>query len=327
MKLASFLLLCAGTALFVALIADQGFANVFDASIAAGWGILAVTAIHLVALVSDTMAWRVMMPGAARMSVPATLRIRWIGEAVNSLLPAAPLGGDFVRTRLAILKGMPAASAGASVLADLTFGALSQVVFSLMGVVALLHLGVSFGDPIVAAVTIGPVVVGGLLGLFLALQNRGMFQRLARLITRAVRGRILLDLVGGAEALDSELNALYARGRTILWSLAWRLAGWLTGVVEIWLAMIFLDHPLGWIEAIMIESVIQVIRVAGFAVPGVIGVQEGGFILLGSFVGIGPDIALALALIRRARELLFSVPAMIAWQIQEGSRVFRRDRG
>jgi uncharacterized membrane protein YbhN (UPF0104 family) len=76
-----------------------------------------------------------------------------------------------------------------------------------------------------------------------------------------------------------------------------------------------------------VESVIQAIRAAAFAIPGGLGVQEAGFVLLGSFIGLGPEISLALALIRRARELLFGIPGLIAWQIQEGRRVFNRDRG
>lgn len=36
------------------------------------------------------------------------------------------------------------------------------------------------------------------------------------------------------------------------------------------------------------------VRSAGFAVPGALGVQEGGFILVGGLFGVGPDLALAL---------------------------------
>jgi hypothetical protein len=40
-------------------------------------------------------------------------------------------------------------------------------------------------------------------------------------------------------------------------------------------------------------------------------------------LGIPGDIALALSLIRRGREALFTVPGLIAWQIIEARRLFR----
>ncbi len=327
MKLASFLLLCAGTALFVFLIADQGIASVLDATAAAGWGVLVVAVFHFVPMLGDTFAWLTMMSSSHRLTLPTAIRIRWIGESVNNLLPAAPVSGELVRTRLAMFGGMPGPAAGASVTADLTFGALSQVVFSLLGVGALLYLGATFGNAIVAAISVGLVVVGALLGIFLALQNFGLFRYLADKLVGVAHGRAWLDLVGGAERMDSELSALYARRAGVSWSLFWRLAAWLAGAGEIWLGMYFLGHPIGLIEAIMIESVIQAIRAAAFAIPGGLGVQEAGFVLLGSFIGMGPEISLALALIRRARELLFGIPGLIAWQIQEGRRVFKRGSG
>ena len=327
MKLASFLLLCAGTALFVFLIADQGFASVLDAASAAGWGVLAVAAFHVAPMLGDTFAWLTLMSSRERLALPAAIRIRWIGESVNNLLPAAPVSGELVRTRLAMFGGMTGPAAGATVTADLTFGALSQVVFSLLGVGALLYLGAAFGNAIVAAISVGLVVVGALLGIFLVLQNFGLFRYLAGKLAGVARGRAWLDLVGGAERIDAELTALYARRAGVTWSLFWRLAAWLAGAGEIWFGMYFLGHPIGLIEAVMVESVIQSIRAAAFAIPGGLGVQEAGFVLLGSFIGMGPDISLALALIRRTRELLFGIPGLVAWQIQEGHRVFRRDRG
>ena len=326
MRVATFVLLSAGLALFVWLIADHGAANVFAATAAAGWGVAAVTAFHLLPMLGDTLAWRIMMVPARRLSTAEALRIRWIAESVNNLLPAAPVGGDLVRTRLAMFAGMSGPTAGASVIGDLTFGALAQVVFSIIGVAALIYLGGPIDNAVVAAVAIGLVVVGVALSLFLVVQNRGLFRFLAGFMSRLAQGRLWLDLVGGAATLDAELASLYTRRSVIVHSMAWRLSAWITGAGEIWLGLYFLDYPVGLIEAIMIESLIQAVRAAAFAVPGGLGVQEAGFVLLGSFIGIGPEISLALALVRRARELLFGIPGLIAWQVQEGNRIVRRQR-
>jgi hypothetical protein len=50
------------------------------------------------------------------------------------------------------------------------------------------------------------------------------------------------------------------------------------------------------------------------------GVQEGGYILLGNLLGIPGEIAFALSLVRRMRELALGIPALISWQLLEATR-------
>ena len=59
--------------------------------------------------------------------------------------------------------------------------------------------------------------------------------------------------------------------------------------------------------------------------PGGLGVQEGGFILIGGALGLDPSICLALAGARRIRDLLIFVPGLIAWQFAETSKRDRAD--
>jgi putative membrane protein len=324
MRLASLILLAGGVALFLGLIVEYGIGEVYAATAVAGWGVVAVAAFHLVPMFCDAMAWRATMPAEHRLSLAAVTRLRWIGESVSSLLPAAPVSGDLVRTRLAMFAAMPGPVAGATVTADLTLGALTQVVFSLLGVALLASIGVGVDGALVGGMVIGLLALTVLIVIFLVLQNAGLFRFLAGLLARAARGRAWLDLVGGAEMLDAELAAIYARRRSLARSAVWRLVSWVAGTGEIWLALHFLGHPIGLVEAIMIESMIQALRSAAFAIPAGLGVQEGGFIVLGAFVGLGAEISLAMALIRRARELAFGIPALIFWQVVEARRALRR---
>jgi len=50
------------------------------------------------------------------------------------------------------------------------------------------------------------------------------------------------------------------------------------------------------------------------------GVQEGGYILLGNLLGIPGEIVFALSLVRRMRELALGIPALISWQRLEATR-------
>jgi hypothetical protein len=74
---------------------------------------------------------------------------------------------------------------------------------------------------------------------------------------------------------------------------------------------------------VILESVALAIRGAAFLVPGAVGVQEGGYLLLGNLLGIPGEIALALSLIRRMRELALGIPGLISWQLVEANRLWR----
>ena len=65
-------------------------------------------------------------------------------------------------------------------------------------------------------------------------------------------------------------------------------------------------------------------RSAGFVVPGSLGVQEAGFILVGGLFGQPPDAMIALSMVKRVRELLVGASGMVAWQLSEGKRLLRR---
>jgi hypothetical protein len=60
---------------------------------------------------------------------------------------------------------------------------------------------------------------------------------------------------------------------------------------------------------------------------GALGVQEGGLILLGAVVGLAPEVALALSLVKRIRELLVGLPGLLVWQMDQLHRRFSRAQG
>ena len=108
-----------------------------------------------------------------------------------------------------------------------------------------------------------------------------------------------------AQAIDAAVEDTYRRtalpcGRASRSS----LIGWLVGTAEVWLILQLLGSPVSWSDALMLESLGQAIRGAAFAIPGALGVQEGGYVLLAPLAGLRPDVALALSLAKRARELL-----------------------
>lgn len=325
MRQTAYIGLLAGLGCFTGLIAYHGIAEVAAALAAAGWGLVVVAAYHVVPMLINTMAWKRLLNHAGeRATMGFLLRARWLSESINALLPVAQVGGDFVKARLAIRRGICAPVAGASVMVDFTLSVFAQVVFTLLGLALL--LGLSDHGELVAATLLGAAVVGALVGTFYLVQRKGMFVALGRLLEKAFEGRDWAALIGSAAAIDAAATAYYERRRLLLAAAGWRLLGWCSGTGEVWLAMHFLGAPVSLPEAFLLESLGQAIRAAAFVVPAALGVQEGGFLLLGSLLGLMPESALALSLCKRVRELLLGVPGLIVWQVSASRQVLAQKR-
>lgn len=83
------------------------------------------------------------------------------------------------------------------------------------------------------------------------------------------------------------------------------------------LALYFVGVSVDFREGLIIESLGQAFRAVGFAIPGSLGVQEGGFIIACGLFGVSPQAAIQLSLLKRIREVALGIPALIAWQIVE----------
>jgi len=301
-----------GIAVFTALVVYHGVAELGAALAVAGWGLVVVALFHLLPLVGDAMGWRSLLAPGERPPLRVFVRARWIGESVNGLLPVMQIGGNVVKAQLLTQAGVSGPLAGASVVADVTLVMLSQLFFTLVGVVLLVpRIG---GQRLLVPVLLGAGLMALLAAGFLIAQRSGVFGIGARLAARLGRqlggGTLALD----ADALDANVAALYRRRRRLLTAAGWHAASWIVGTGEVWLALYFLGHPVDLATAVLLESLGQAARAAAFAIPGALGVQEGGFIVLGSVLGLGPETCLALSLAKRARELLLGVPGLVAWQ-------------
>ena len=70
---------------------------------------------------------------------------------------------------------------------------------------------------------------------------------------------------------------------------------------------------------LVIESLGQALKTLGFAVPGALGIQEGGYIIVCRVFGLSPEVAIGLSLMKRLREIVMGLPGLIIWHFEEGS--------
>jgi putative membrane protein len=251
------------------------------------------------------------------------IRARWIGESINDLLPVLQMGGNVVKARLLVEQGVRVGRAGASVVVDVTLVVLTQILFTLLGL-ALLAPIIGRGKPLFV-ILVGAAILGILLGGFYAAQRRGLFSFIVRVSRRILGGPEWISVSSSASAIDAEILRLYGERRSLMASGCWHMLGWFLGIAEVWLALHLLGHPVDVRTALLFESLGQAIRTGAFAVPGALGIQEGGYVLVGGALGIEPGIALALSLSRRVRELLLGLPGLAVWQAPAIQRELRRN--
>jgi putative membrane protein len=315
MKLTAIVALLLGLAVAVGLFATSDLAAIRHALVTAGWGVLIVIAAHVPSTAATTIGWQAVLDSPVMPPWLRLLKLRWIKESVNSLLPVAQVGGDLVRARLLIRRGVPLRIAAASCTVDVAAGTVSLFLYLLMGLAFFL---LQPHQQAFAEVAERSIAVAGIIALLLALAPRlGLFRLIETAVTkfgeeRAWKG--LGDLTGLHEAVVS----IY-RQPARLWACGfWHLVSWMAGTLETYACLWALGLQPTWVEAFIIDSLGQGVRAAGFAVPGALGVQEGGYILVGSLFAIPAEQMLAFSTIRRIREVALGLPGLLAWGRTEG---------
>jgi putative membrane protein len=323
LRLIAYLLGFGGALLLTALIIREGAAKIVAGLASASWAFPVAVAITVPRFLCDAAAWVALVPKENRPSFCTAIWIRWVGGSVNDLLPSARLGGDILTARLATIS------------AGLTPGLAVGVAVVNMTVSVCMRIFVTAGCLVLIAGITGqgrlyiPSLLAGLIALvvvagFYTIQRFGFF-RLAGVLVSRVKffAKWNSRLQGGAK-FDDILRALYSRRRALLtYGLLWTVS-WLIGCVETWIVLFALGIPTSFIAALIVETAGQGIRSVLFIVPAGLGVFEGGLLMICSLFGIPGEVALALALIRRGREALFSAPGLIVWQLVEARRMLRR---
>jgi putative membrane protein len=242
---------------------------------------------------------------------------------VNALLPVAQIGGEVVGARLLRTEGVTLAAAGASVAVDLILEMMSQVVFTLLGLAILIRTAQQLDAT--RWIAEGAIVAAGIvLALWLA-KRLSIVQLIERMLV-SLSDRVGWVALGEVRGLHTAVAVLYRQPMRLSLGFVYHLISWLLGGFEVMLGLHLLGVPVSLGDALVIESLGQAMRALGFFVPGALGVQEGGNILVCGLVGIGPQAAIELSLLRRIREVALGVPGLLAWQIVERRLMLRRER-
>lgn len=323
MKWLQWLGLPVGIAILIGLVVHNGAHDVLRVIGTAGPMLLWLVPFHALPLLLDAHAWRLLLDKRAPLTFlwwTATVR-----EAVNRLLPVVGVGGELVGIRLARWKVRNASEVTASVIVEVIVTIAVQYAFSALGVV-LIVAATGDGGSLRTIITIALALVLSaplpVLAVFL-LRRGGVFHAIERWAARLLgTDNVLMSGLDGKQ-LDADLDALMSRTGLMFRAFFWQLGGYMLGAFETWWALALLGHPVSVGDALAIEAITQAVRHAAFMVPAGLGVQEVAVVLLAQLFGVSQEVAFSLALVKRMREVVFGVLALLTWQAAEIVRARR----
>lgn len=300
-----------GLIVLVVLMMRDSAASIVALLDRAGWRLLLLLPLHTLPLLLDVIGWRVLIFDGA--PIRSLFWIAAIREAINRLLPVANVGGEIVGIRLLTRNGVGGPEAISSVIVEMLLNLVAQYLFFALGLALLLRIT----DKVQGAGTLLIVVLGPLpiLGLFFWLLRSGtLFRTLQSVGDRLLKLKPLYS-ARDLDNLDLAVRRLVSAHGRLARGTVWQLAGLISGSLETWLALKWLEHPVSIPAALILESFTLAARSLIFFAPAGLGVQEAGLIGIGYLLGLGSDVALALSLAKRMREILFGLPALAAWQV------------
>jgi putative membrane protein len=319
-RFGAIILLLAGIGVVAVLVARSELDGIVAALQSLGLGGFALIVLaHGTVICLMGIAWSRL----GGLEISAFLRARLLRDAASEVLPLSQLGGFVLGGRALVLSGANAARASALTVVDVTAELVAQMLYTVLGLSLLAQLRPDSGlaRPAVAAVAAMVLLTGG----FVLAQLRGAKAAVRQVMKLAhLLGIVRDDAPDHGAALQAELTGLHLQRPALLACTLWHLCCWLLVGGETWLLCRLLGAPLGLGAALVIDSLLSGLRSVAFMVPQALGVQEGGYIMLGALFGLSTEAALALSLVRRARDMVIGLPILLVWQIAEGRRSLRR---
>src|SRR3989338_7719195 len=136
--------------------------------------------------------------------------------------------------------------------------------------------------------------------------------------------QVVFVLIGVALAfsrlkeLDDTIAEFYSTNRRGFYlCFLFYFLGWLAGMLEVYLILNFLGVPIDLTSAFIIEALFTVARSASSFIPGSLGGQEGGVLLVFLALSLTAQVSMSFCIIRRIREALWVGAGLVVlakWQ-------------
>ena len=322
MKTLKFLLLALGFYLLYLTVRAVGIENISSQIDTLKWRLVPLLLIYPVIFAFDTMGWKYAFPKDLPKDVPflSLYFIRIIGDTFNVVIPwAASLGGEPLKAELLKSRhGVSLSEGYASILIVHTTFWISLNLFVIGGILVTLKT-LPLTPILWKSVTIFIICLGFVAILLVAGLHFGIFKRVHSL-GEALKwwGPNSGEKRHKYLRLDDEIKKFYtANPKKFFLSSVYNFLGWFTGTFEVYFIAKILGLPIGLGEAWLLEALIQVLRIVTFFIPGSVGAQEGGIVLIFLQFGFENSVGLTFAVIRRIREIIWIGLGLVLWFLME----------
>lgn len=312
------ILTIAGLAVALWLIGANGWAEVFRAVAVVGpGGLAALVAWQFLVFGLLGFCWWLVTPEVPPRAIASLVWARTVRDAASEVLPFSQVGGIVIGARAGVAAGVPPAPLYAGMIADQTTELAGQLLFTLFGVAVLLTRLDGHGA-VLPPVLAGAAAMAGLMAAFAFAQQPML--RLAKALT----GHVLPASLATFDAVRDRLVTVYRRRGRVVAAFLLHFIGWIGSGIAGWIALHAMGRPLPLIDVLTVEALIFALRTVAFMIPGGIGVQEAAYALLGPIFGLAAGPALALSIVKRARDVSFGIPVVVLWQLLEARALRRR---
>jgi hypothetical protein len=287
----------AGAALFAYAVQRAGTAEIVDGIRRVGWGLVAILGLAGIRFVVRAECWRLCMPPSTRLTRMQALAAFLAGDAVGNVTPLGLLASEPTKVFLTRHHLATRESVSSLALENLVYAA---SVLTMVGVGVIVLLGTVALPPSLLWLAVGILAALGVAALVGLRLLRGTWDE-----ERGVRPRWRERLAGVRMAVVGAS----ADDRQRVWLVfALDLLFHVLAVAEVFVTLQWLlgGRTVTVAEAIVFESLDRLVIVLFKFVPFRIGVDEALSGALASVLAIDPAAGVALAVVRKVRNLFWS---------------------
>ena len=300
-----FLYLIFGIALLIFIFNKVDFNSFLNELNKLRFNFFAILIIYFIGFILDSYSWQLCIENLAKtkLKIYQVFKIRIIGEAFNYIL--FQVGGEPVKAFL--LKNnfgiKYKLSIGSLILAK-TIILFALIIFCFIGLISIFYTG-KFGENFENAALVGFVLFTTLISLFFIVQRYKLTSKLHNIFKNKFSKKFN-NVFKHLKDTENKISNFYKKTKADFFKILFlNLSNWFFGALELYAIFYLLDERITFLEAIAIETLVQLVRAMLFFIPSNLGTQEGVFVLAVNVLKDSTPLGLAVAIIRRLREVIW----------------------
>lgn len=297
-----------GISLFIFLVYKIGVTEIYDNLLSMGYKFPLIFIPFFLICFFDTVGWKYSFSSwFDGIKLRNLYPVRWAGESINILTPTAYVGGEPIKAYILKRYNVPFHDGLASVIVGKTVMTMAQIFFLILGIGATAFY-ISSDNYLILSALIVLVISIPLVWFFYLWQKRGLFSSIYNLLQKLkIRINYILKNKDKIELLDEKIRHFYKKKKeNFFLSFFYYFLGWSAGLFEVYTILYLMGYNIGFSKALIIESMVQLLKSCSFFIPGSLGVVEGGGLLIFTSLGFDAQTGLSYGIFRRSRELIWA---------------------